>query len=69
VSVFKSRYYQIFIASIALGLGCTIILLLILMVLFDLKKASDIIFGYLPIFILGFGIVSFPIIRRNLKEK
>lgn len=62
------RIIRVLFGCMALGLGTTLILLVLLMLVFDGKQAGHVIFGYSPaIFIIGFGALWYPYINKRLK--
>jgi hypothetical protein len=62
------RLFRVLFGCAALGLGCTLILLVIIMVAFDGETARKLIFGYSPaIFIIAFGAPFYPYLNKNLK--
>ncbi len=63
-----SRVFRVLFGSIAMGVGSTLIFLVVLMVFVGGKKAGNIVFGYSPaIFIIGFGALWFSYVNKHLK--
>ncbi len=61
---------KIVFSCAALGLGSTILFFLLCMVFLGLKEAENIVFAISPgLYVVAFGIIWYPIIKKRLKNK
>jgi len=64
----RMRLFRILYGSAGLGLATTIVVMLLLLALVGAKRTGEIIFGYsIAFFIVGFGALWFPFVKKHMK--
>ena len=60
--------WKVFFGSFALGVGSTLLLVVLLMIPLGASRAAEVVFGYTPaIFVIVFGALWYPFVKRRLK--
>jgi len=63
-----TRKWKVLFASVALGAGTTLVLLVLLVLVSGATRAADVVFGYTPaLFVIVFGALWYSFVKRRLK--